>query len=140
MKKAIAILSVVVALFSCEKMPENAPTYGKTKVVADETLFPIVDALEKAFEHTYPKTSVEVVYVPEAAAFNAFYNDSATVIISARMLNEKEASYFKNKKLNPRTAILANDAIALLFSPSNKDTALTCEQAIAIFKGEITDW
>ncbi len=130
----------MVALLGCKELPEKGTTYGKAKIVADETLYPIVDALEKAFEHTYQRTAIEVIYLPEATAFNAFYEDGAEVIICAKQLDEKEVAYFKIKKLNPRTALLANDALALLFSPSNTDTALTCEQATAIFKGEITDW
>jgi phosphate transport system substrate-binding protein len=140
MYKAFFVIFPMVTLLGCKDSPENGPTYGKAKIVADETLYPIVDALEKAFEHTYQRTAIEVVYLPEAAAFNAFYNDSAEVIICAKQLDEKEAAYFRSKKLNPRTALLANDALALLFSPSNVDTAMTCEQTTAMFKGEITDW
>lgn len=122
-------------------MPENSTTYGSAHVVADETLFPVVDALEKAFEHTYPKASIEVTYLPESQAFQRFYdNDTAVVMVSARKLTEAEEAHFKDKKLNPRTAIMANDAIALLGSPANPDSNLTCEQALQMFKGEATDW
>ncbi len=140
MKKVFLFLCAATTWLSCGQSPKNTPTSGHVKVLADETLYPIVDALEKSFEHSYPNASVEVIYLPEAAAFNAFYHDSAAVIICARTLDEKEEAHFKRKKLNPRTALLANDAIALVFSPLNPDTALTCEQAIAVFKGEVTDW
>jgi phosphate transport system substrate-binding protein len=140
MKKAFLVIFPIVTLLGCKDSPENGPTYGKAKIVADETLYPIVDALEKAFEHTYPKASIEVTYLPEVAAFNAFYHDSSAVIICARKLDEKEEAYFKGKNLNPRTAILANDAIALLFNRLLIDTILICEQAIAIIRGDITDW
>lgn len=125
----------------CETLPENAPTYGSAHVVADETLFPLVDALEKAFEHTYPKATISVTYLPESQAFQQFYdNDSTVVVLSARQLTGEEDAHFTSKKLHPRTAILANDAIALLTSPANPDTNLTCEQALQCFRGETTDW
>ncbi len=140
MKRAIwALFSAGIVFWGCDKQPENTPTHGSTKVVADETLYPVVDALEKAFEHSYPNTTVEVTYLPEATAFQHFY-DSTTVIVSARKLTEKETAYFTQKTLNPRTAILANDAIALLVNPNNPDSNLTCEQALQIFKGQVLDW
>ncbi len=135
----LVVLLAVLVLFGCDKMPENTPTYGTTQVVVDETLYPVMDALEKAFEHTYPKTNVEVTYLPEASAFKHFY-DSTVVIVAARRLNEEEEAHLKSRTLNPRTALLANDAIALLVHPNNPDTNLTCEQALQIFSGQIQDW
>lgn len=141
MKKAfVFILIAVFVSSSCEELPENAPTYGQTQVVADETLFPVVDALEKAFEHTYSKASVNVTYLPEVSAFQQFHNDSIFVIVSARRLNATEEQHLKSRNLNPRTAIIANDAIALLVNPNNPDTNLTCEQALQFFRGDATDW
>lgn len=142
MVKLIKICSFcwLAALASCAEMPENAPTYGTTRLVADETLYPVVDALVSGFEHSYPKTKVEVEYLPEHEAFQAFYEDSTFVIVCARQLNEREVAHFKSKSLNPRTGIMANDAIALLINPANPDTNLTCESVKKLLDGTVTDW
>jgi phosphate transport system substrate-binding protein len=130
----------VILLAGCGELPENGPTYGQVKVVADETLFPVVDALELAFEHTYKNTDVQVTYLPEAQAMQQFFNDSIMVMVSARTLNAEEASFFAKKNINPRTALFANDAVALLVNPANPDTNLTCEQTLEIFKGKTLRW
>ncbi len=131
---------MLVVFSGCETTPESTPTSGVCKVVVDETLYPIADALVRAFEHTYPNAKVEMTYLPELRAFQAFEKDSIQVILAARELGDSETAFFNNKNLYPRTALFANDAIALLVNPSNPDTNLTCEQALEIFSGKITDW
>lgn len=141
MRVTLVVFSwLLVVLSGCKNTPENTPTNGVCKVVVDETLYPIADALVRAFESTYPNAKVDITYLPEARAFQAFETDSIQVILGARELGDSETAFFKNKNLNPRTALFANDAIALLVNPSNPDTNLTCEQAIEIFSGKKTDW
>jgi phosphate transport system substrate-binding protein len=124
----------------CGELPKNSPTYGSVRVVADETLFPVVDALEQAFEHTYSNASIDITYLPEGRAFQQFFNDSSLVILSARKLSAEETTFFKQKSIIPRAALFANDAIALLVNPNNPDTSLTCAQALEIFSGSAKDW
>lgn len=142
MNKIGAIIILMFWFFaSCDKLPENAPTYGVVHVVADETVFPMVDILKTAFEHDYPRAKVDINYLPEAQAFRQFYeNDSAVVIVAARQLAEKELGFFKSKNLNPRTAIIANDAVALVLNRSNPDTNLTCAIVQEILSGELKSW
>lgn len=130
----------LVLLTGCDGAQESTPTTGVCRVVVDETLYPIADALVRAFEHTYPNAKLDISYLPEVRAFTAFEKDSIQVILSARELGQTETAFFKNNQLNPRTAIFANDAIALLVNPANPDTNLTCQQALDIFNGKIVDW
>lgn len=140
-KLAVILICVLWTFISCDKMPENAPTYGTLHVVADETLFPVVEVLKTAFESSYPKAKVSISYLPESQVFQQFYGgDSTAVIVVARQLNEKEINHFKGKNINPRSAIIANDALALLVNRNNPDTNLTCTQANRIFSGEMKNW
>lgn len=140
--KNIPMLLVCCCLLGqgCKQASEDSPVHGHTRVVADETLFPVVDALDDMFESTYPKTTIDVTYLPESRAFQQFIQDSTLVIVSARKLTPAEAEHFKRLNINPRTAILANDAVALLVNPSNPDTNLRCDQVKQIFQGAINDW
>ncbi len=142
MKKGIAILisAILIVLGCVEPSKIDHATQGTVQVVADETLFPVIDALESAFEHTYPDANVTITYLPEAAAFNSFLNDSNNVIVSARRLDALEEGYLSGNALNPRTAIIADDAVAILMNHANVDTNLTCNQVIGLLKGAITEW
>lgn len=142
MNRAAAITIFAVWFFtSCDKMPENAPTYGSVHVVADETIFPMVDILKTAFEHSYPRAQVVIEYLPESKAFQRFYeSDSTAVLLAKRQLTQEEITFFKHKSLNPRTAIIANDAVALVVNQSNPDTNLACAAVKHILSGELDAW
>jgi len=139
---AIILLVLWVASGCSNKAstPEDGATFGKTRILADEALFPIVVAGEDMFEHTYKRASIDFKYLPGIQAFNEFLKDTARTLISARPLSAEETAYLKKINSTPFTTQIATDAVAFMVHPSNPDTALTCEEMLKVLKGEVTSW
>lgn len=138
-----SIILVLFVIFGCgpnSSTPPDGPTFGKVRILADETLFPIVIAEEDIFEHTYNRATIDVKYLPGIQVFNEFLKDSARTIISSRTLNPEEIAFLKKINSTPITTQIASDAIAFMVHPSNPDTALTCEEILKVLKGEVTSW
>lgn len=143
--KKLAIIAAcgLLVLTACSRPPETAldtPTTGTITVAADNTLFPLVDALEDIFEHTYRYANLKFKYVPEIQGFNLLLQDSARAIVAARPLNELEKAYFAKIKITPRVTPIATDAIAFMVHPANPDTTLDCQDILKVLRGEVTDW
>lgn len=138
----IVILALFVSL-GCsnkEKTPEDGATFGKIRILADETVFPLVIAEEDMFEHTYSRASVDIKYLPGIQAMNEFLKDTARTVISARPLSPEETAYLKKINSTPITTQIATDAVAFMVHLNNPDTALTCESILKVLKGDVTSW
>lgn len=118
-----------------ESKGEEYYTYGETSVVADESLFPIVDDEHQVFLTTYKRAKINMVYKPLQEALTLFVNDSINIAILPRMLNENEADYFTKRKIKIRTTKFATDGIALITGKNNKDTLITKEEIVEILSG-----
>jgi phosphate transport system substrate-binding protein len=143
MKRNFLIIILCWLCFqSCtdQDQPADTPTSGSVRIAADETLYPVVDAGERMFEHTYKNAKVDVAYLPEAQAFRQLLADSVRLIFAARQLTPQEISHFEKEKITPRTTKIATDAIALVVHPNNPDSTLTCREALQIFSGTATTW
>ena len=138
----IASLALFVS-FGCSNQSgtaEDGPTFGKIRILADESLFPLVIAEEEMFEHNYNRAQLNIKYLPGIQAMNEFLKDTARTIISARQLNPEEIAYLKKLDSRPITNQIATDAVAFMVHPNNPDTALTCESILKVLKGDVTSW
>lgn len=143
MRLFVITLLVQVVLFGCSNhssAPEDGATFGKIRILADETLYPIVLAEEDIFEHTYNRASIDVKYLPGIQAMNEFIKDTSRTVISARPLNPEELAYLKKINSRPITVQIATDAVAFMVHPKNPDTALTCEKILKVLNGDVTSW
>lgn len=138
----IVILALFVSVGCSNKgsTPEDGATFGKIRILADETLFPLVIAEEDMFEHTYNRASLDIKYLPGIQAMNEFLKDTARTVISARPLSPEEKAYLKRINSTPITTQIATDAVAFMVHPNNPDTALTCESILKVLKGDVTSW
>ncbi|MDX2071485.1 MAG: substrate-binding domain-containing protein [Haliscomenobacter sp.] len=129
--------------FGCSNQgnsPEDGATFGKIRILADESLFPLVIAEEEMFEHNYNRAQLDIKYLPGIQAMNEFLKDTARTIISARSLTPEEIAYLKKLDSRPITNQIATDAVAFMVHPNNPDTALTCESILKVLKGDVTSW
>jgi phosphate transport system substrate-binding protein len=143
MHRLAIILLTLWVLTNCSNSSssaEDGATFGKIRILADETLYPIVIAEEDIFEHTYNRASLDIKYLPGIQAFNEFLKDTARTIISARPLSTIETEYLKKIPSSPITTQIATDAIAFMVHPNNPDTALTCEEILKVLRGDVTSW
>jgi phosphate transport system substrate-binding protein len=146
MRIGIISIAVFVLLASCSRdtdrkgKPLSTPTSGKTTIVADESLQPLIEAQIDVFNNTYKKADIDAIYSPEIDAMDLFMKDSVQIAVVTRSLRPDEFAYFKQLKISVDTTTVATGAIALIVNPANKDTVISVEQISKILKGEIKTW
>ena len=120
------ILSVVILtiVFSCSKKDPNAPksdtiVEGKTTILVDETLLPIIEDQLAVFENNY-NAKITLLAQSEKESVISLANGKADIIVLSRKLNKEEANVFKQKKIVPRSTPFAIDAIAFIKNKKSK--------------------
>lgn len=138
----LLFLSSIVLLQSCggSSTKEDSPTSGFATVYVDQTFEPIISEEIQVFEGIYPKAKVAAKYVSEIEAMNALLKDSTRLIVSTRLLTNKEMAAFQQKKLVPRISKIATDGIALIINRQNKDSLISVDQIRQLLTGGITSW
>lgn len=141
MKRIIGILAlVVVAAFvvMCNrKSDKDQETIlkGKALILVDETILPIAEDQEAVFESDY---AADITLAPksEGEAMRAFLSDSARIILLTRKLSPEENRVFENKKIKPRVAQFATDAIAMIANKSTNDTVIALTDVVSFMQGK----
>lgn len=118
----------------------DTPTSGTIRMSADETFRPVLDAEQAVFESLYAYAKVNIDYKTETESLNDLFHDSTHLIVATRPLNANEMAFFEQKKLFPKSILIAKDAIALLVNPENTDTLISVEQFKQVLTGKINDW
>lgn len=139
MKKIACLIGLSTIFFSCEKkdgQPVETILKGKTSVLVDESLLPIVEDQVAVFENEY---DAEFTLIPrsEAAAFRAFVADSSQIAILARTLTDEEKAYFKSKERYPKITELGKDAVVFISNRRNADTLIDLERVVSVLKGSL---
>lgn len=143
LKKIISYLFALVFVvinFSCNQIAkfsdeEQSMISGKTKMLADESLFPIVDDECQIFANIYKQSEIEIIYKPQSELLPLFLNDSIDVAIMARALTEAEAKYYEDKKIVIKTTKFAIDGIALITGQQNQDSTISVEELKQVLLG-----
>jgi phosphate transport system substrate-binding protein len=135
-------LSSIVLLQSCggSSTKEDSPTSGSTTIYVDQTFEPIISEEIQVFEGLYPKAQVTAKYVSEIDAMNALLKDSTRLIISTRLLTNKEKAAFQQRQLVPRISQIATDGIALIINRQNRDSLISVDQIRSLLTGKISNW
>jgi ABC-type phosphate transport system, periplasmic component len=138
----LLFLSGIVLLQSCggSSTTGDSPTSGLATIYVDQTFEPIIAEEIQVFEGLYPKAKVTAKYVSEIDAVNALLKDSTRLIVSTRMLTNKEMAVFQQKKLVPRISKIATDGIALIINRQNKDSLISVDQIRQLLTSGITNW
>ena len=135
---SVCLVSLLLLMVTCkqsEATSENETILkGEVTVLVDESLTPVVEGLVQIFESKYP-AKINIVSKSEAEVIQALAADSSRIAILARQLNQDELTYFKSKKIFPKTTPFAKDAIAFLTNKSNKDTLIALNDVIDFMKG-----
>lgn len=134
---------IVAVLLSCSDTRSkklDTTTSGEITIVADETLYPLVDAEEYAFEGIYNRAKINSRYFPETDAINFMLRDSARIVIATRELNDNEKLLLQKDKIEPRITKIAEDAIVLIVHKAISDTMINLVQLKKLLTGEIKSW
>ncbi|MBK0381565.1 substrate-binding domain-containing protein [Pedobacter sp. SD-b] len=119
----------LLIMFACRQqtVSDNTDeiTYGNATMVADESLYPIVDDEYQIFSNDYKRANINIIYKPLTDALDLFTSDSIDVAILPRKLSEKEAKSYLDKNIIIRYTKFAIDGIALITGKNNPDSLIT---------------
>lgn len=127
------VLGFAVIAFGCNQnsksnTDEQSIVTGKAKMLADESLFPIVDDEYQIFANNYKQSDIEIIYKPQSELLPLFLNDSIDVAIMARQLTKSEAKFYDDRKIVIRTTKFAIDGIALITGQQNQDSTISVDE------------
>lgn len=131
---------VVALIFSCNQKTTNKQDSetiisGKTTILVDESLLPIVEDQVSVFENQY-ETKIKLIPESEKQLVMDFSKNKSKIAILSRELNSKEVAVFKQKKIVPRTTAFAIDALALIKNKKTNDTLIDLDVIIKFIKGD----
>ena len=138
----IYLLGICFFFVSCQQnikkeRADQGIISGNTTILADESLFPIVDDEYQVFANNYKTAAIRILYKPEHELLSLFLNDSIDVAIMSRPLSEKEAKHYEKRQIIIRTTKFAIDGIALITGKENQDSVISVEDLKKSLKGEI---
>ncbi len=143
-KWMLASLLCLSLLHSCNDFIPSADresaTSGKTKIGVEESFKPMMESMIYTFEEFYPLSKINASYADEASLMKQFLLDTLKSIIIPRLLTEKEKTYLESKRLLPKEVKIAEDAVALIIHPENKDTNISVDKVKSILMGLDTSW
>ena len=139
----VSFLFAIIMQFACNNSAPkytDTPTSGVVKIAVDETLAPILDSEISTFMALYKDAKVIAKYEPEADVFKDMLNDSASLGIVARELNENEKAVFTKQVIDPITTRIAIDAIAFIINNENTSGQITFPRMKEILSGKMKTW
>ena len=137
----IKILSAIVLslmLLCCNKKANNNEETilkGKTKILVDETLTPIIEDQLQVFESEYD-AKITLVSKSEAEVLQDLMRDSIQVAIMSRKLTKQDSLFFARKKIYPKQTPFATDAIALIGNKKTNDTLIDLKDVVSFMQGK----
>lgn len=143
---AVMLIVAAVAVLSCKgeetsgsKRKSGTTIAGKTVLLVDNTVQPIVEDVLAVFHSVYDRAKVIQVNKTENELLSALLKDSATVVIMPRLLTDEENVHFSKRKITPKVTPFASDAVAFITNKSAKDTVVNLAEILKVLKGESSD-
>lgn len=139
LKKYAAPVALSMAALMCVPLSAGAQgavadqLTGKLVITGSSTIAPLIAEIGKRFESLNPKVRVDVQTGGSARGITDAKQGLADIGMSSRLLKDEE-------KADLVTYILARDGVCFLVHKSNPIEALTDQQIVDIFTGEITNW
>jgi phosphate transport system substrate-binding protein len=136
----LAIALVFAMFIACKqsdspKKGNETILKGKTTILVDETLKPIMDDQVEIFESKYD-AKITLVGKSERELINAMLNDTSSIAVLSRPLSDEELKVFQAKKIIPKTTKIGTDAIAFISNKSRNDTLIALEDVIKFLQGK----
>jgi phosphate transport system substrate-binding protein len=140
-------LAIGAITFSCsqpssaqkEEMPDT-PTSGHLQVLCEEGFNLPMQREAYTFTQLYDRTRIELVFVNEKQAIEAFYNDCCKVIVVSRTLSAEEEKKFKAINVMPRPTCIAKNAVAFVVAQSVTDSVISIQKIKSLLSGADTSF
>lgn len=117
---------------ACNSPQGSSPTQGKTRVLVEYSLKPLLEAEIDVFQKIYKQAEIEAVYLYDAQLMAQFVADSADLAITSHPLPAKDLEAIQNEKIWPEQLDIAKDGLALVASAAFPFDALTTGQLKSI--------
>lgn len=111
----------------------TASNQSKIEVVGSTSVTPLMEKLAAKYNETNPDVKINIQGVGSSAGIKATTDGTADIGMASRELKDDEKNGIEE-------TVIALDPIAVVVNPKNGVSALTSEQIVSIFKGEITNW
>lgn len=134
----VALLGATVA--SCNKSKTEPGVAGACLIDVDESFEKVMDQVIPVFEYIYPKASIIARYLPESQCIDSLMENKTSLIVTTQELTEQQERLLKAQQRNPRSTMIAVDAVAILANKDNPVDQLSVYDLTRILSGEITDW
>lgn len=138
-KSGVYFFLLLLGLFACnptKTTQQEGIISGSTTIVADESIFTIVDDEAEIFALNYKQAQIKFNYQPEQKLIKLFLSDSIKTAIMARDLTAQEKQHFLAQKIVIRSNRFAIDGVALIAHKQTTDTVITVQQLKEALKGK----
>ena len=132
------VLLALLFVFSCQKKSNKVSDTmleGKATLYVDESILPIVEDEAAVFEAEY-NAKLKLVSKSENEVINDLFNDKAKILILTRTLSAKELKAYESKKITPKIARFATDAVAFIRNKTTNDTLIALQDVIDFVHGK----
>ncbi len=136
------ILSVGIGIVAigCQGERLETPTKGYVTVLVSESVAPLLRSEEIKFEELYPEAHITAEVTSDREAVTRLFNDSITIVVTARPLNSEELEAEKRFKLGIHEYKIAIDGIVVITNNENPVTQLRVSQLDSVLRGDIQTW
>lgn len=135
------LLPIIITgiIISCEKKDKNnlksdSIIEGKTSILVDETLMPIVEDQVTIFETEYD-AKLTLNPKSEKECINDLITKKSGIVVLSRDFKKEEFAFFKKNKITPRSTPFAIDAITFVKNVNSKDTLIDLKEVIDYLNG-----
>ncbi|MBX3241971.1 MAG: substrate-binding domain-containing protein [Chitinophagaceae bacterium] len=109
---------------------------GTIHISVDESFKPVIDSQIKVFTSLYPEANIIAHYKAEAECLKDLMNDSIRMVIVTRGLSDEEGNMLKDTLgFVPSWNRMANDAIAVIVNPKQKDSLFSMGEIRSMMNG-----
>ena len=123
-----------VAVVEDAESYESSGLSGKIVVAGSSSVTPVMEKLAEAYEELNPDVTIEVQQSDSSTGVTMAIEGTADIGMASRELKDSEV------ESGVSSITIAMDGIAVIVNNESGITALTTEQIVAIFTGEVTTW
>lgn len=106
---------------------------GKVVVGGSSSVSPVMEKLAESYQAVNPNVKIEIQTTDSSSGMKAAMDGTVDIGMASRELKDEEKA-----SLTP--TVIAMDGIAVIVNKENPVNALTSEQIMKIYTGEITSW
>lgn len=113
---------------------EPSGASGKIVVAGSSSVTPVMEKLAEAYQALNSGATVEVQQSDSTTGVNMAAEGTCDIGMASRELKDSE------KEAGVEATVIAQDGIAVVVAPESSVNALTSDQVMRIYTGEVTDW